>query len=795
MSQLFENKYGYFDGEAGEYVITRPDTPRPWVNILSNGSYGLNISQAGSGYSWRDHGQFNRLTRWDQDLTRDNWGKYVYIRDNKTKRVWSPTPKPTNVKLKNYECRHGMGYTSISGEHGDVRSEITYFVDSSSPVEVWKLTLKNTSNKKRDLSLFTYLEWCLGTSPDWHREFEKIFIETKFDRKLGAMLANKIRWGLPDPSGRPWARPYEYTGFIAASPKATSYESDQVKFMGRLGEIINPEAVTNGKLTNTDGRWTDGITALQVNVALKPREEKTVVFVMGATATDAEAKRIITKYAKKGQADKELDKTKAYWQKMIGNLNVDTPDDSVNLLINQWLPYQAISCRIFARSAYYQTGGAYGYRDQLQDSLATLPLNAKLAREHIVRAAKHQFKDGSTVHWWHPITEEGQKKQNSDDLLWLPFVTLQYLKETEDLKFLKEVVPFYDSGKTTIRKHCKAAIDQVLARPTQRGIPSIIEGDWNDGLSCIGFDGPAESIWLGEFLYGILTEWCELLDVLDDAEAKKDRVKYRRVAKRVKDAINKHAWDGEWYIRCTYAHGKLGSKKNKVGKIFLNAQTWALMYDIPSAARKKKMLAALDKYLYREYGPLLFTPAFSKADPGIGHLSQYAPGMRENGGLYTHAGCWAIIAEALAGDPDQAFKVFNSFSPITRGKKPDHYKAEPYVTPGNVDGPESPEFGRGGWTWYTGSAAWMYRAVTDYILGVRATHEGLFVDPKPPTKWKKYSMTRKFRGATYNVSVTRSKKLASGKVELSVNGKPIKGKLLPVARSGSKVNVEVSFGS
>jgi len=791
MSKLFENKYGYFDPARGEYVIKRPDTPRPWVNIVSNGNYGFTISQAGSGYSWRDHAQFNRITRWDQDLTRDNWGKYVYIRDDATGKFWSPSPKPTNVPLKNYECRHGMGYTTISGQCQGIGSEITYFVDAGSPVEVWILKLKNESGKMRRLSLYTYFEWCLGTAPDSHREFDKIFITTKFESKPGIFWATKTRWGLPDPSGRPWARPYEFKGFHASFPKAVAFDSDQRAIIGQLGETASPKAVVEGRLTGVQGRNNDGVASLQTRVTLKAGEEKTVVYLLGATRTEGEARQIVARYAKAGQAAKELEKAKAMWRRLVGGLQVKTPDESINLLVNQWLPYQAISCRMWGRTAYYQTGGAYGYRDQLQDSLATLPLDATLARDHIERAAKHQFSDGTTFHWWHPITEDGAKKKNSDDLLWLPFVTLRYIQETGDTAFLKKEVPFFDKGKATILGHCRAAIEQVLARPNPRGIPTMVEGDWNDGLSCIGFDGTSESIWLGEFFYGILVDWSETLELLDDKTSRSDRARYMKEAAKLKKALNKYAWDGDWYIRATYVNGVLGSKKCKIGKMWLNSNTWALIHGIAPEDRKKKILKSLENILYRKYGPLLFFPAFSKPDKSIGHISQYAPGLRENGGLYTHAGCWAIIAEAVAGTPDRCYKVFNSFNPVLRGKNPDHYLCEPYVTPGNVDGPESSLFGRGGWTWYSGSGAWMFRALTDYLLGVRATNYGLLIQPSIPGGWKGFSMKRTYRGATYEISVVNRSGNGARKFTVEVNGKPIQGNVVPPAEKGSKVKVDV----
>lgn len=792
MKTLYRNDYGYFDVERREYVITRPDTPKPWINVISNGTWGLTISQAGSGYSWRDHAQFNRITRWDQDLTRDNWGKYIYIRDEKSGELWSPTPRPAGTNLARYSCRHGLGYTLFSGEHADIQSELLVFADPDSPVEVWALSLRNTGRCSRALSLFTYFEWCLGVAPDSHREFEKIFITTEFEKKTGIFWAEKTRWGLPDPTGRPWARPYEFVGFHTSFPAPVGFDSDQRAILGVLGDLQQPAAFVKGRLTQHQGRNNDGVAALHTRVRLAAGESRTVVFLLGATRSRAEARKIVARFRNPNAVVTAHETMRSRWLTRLESLQVETPDESVNLLVNQWLPYQAISCRMWGRTAYYQTGGAYGYRDQLQDSLAALAVEPRLCREHLERAARHQFSDGTTFHWWHPITEDGAKKKNSDDLLWLPFVLTRYVKETGDLAFLDQEVPFFDKGTATMREHARAAIEQVLARPSPRGIPTMIEGDWNDGLSCIGFDKPAESIWLAEFLYGVLTEWCEVLEGVEDNAAREDRQRYLTEAEKLKEAINRHAWDGQWYIRATYSKGVLGSKRCRIGKIWLNSQTWALMYGIAPEERRRSILKALDRHLYRDYGPLLFYPAFEKPDAAIGHLSQYAPGLRENGGLYTHAGCWAIIAEALAGTPDRAYRVFSSFNPVLRGQNPDHYCAEPYVTPGNVDGPQSPNYGRGGWTWYSGSAAWMYRALTDYILGVRPTLHGLIIDPAIPGSWKSFSMTRKFRGAIYEI-VVRNRRHAGdskGRVRVKVNDEPLRSNVLPIVAPGSRVIVE-----
>lgn len=356
------------------------------------------------------------------------------------------------------------------------------------------------------MSLFTYFEWCLDWAPDWHREFDKIFITSEFDSKAGILWAGKTRWSLPDPNGRPWARPYEFLGFHAAIPKPVGFDSDQRAFLGVLGRLDAPRAVIEERLTQHQGRNNEGLGALHNRLSVGAGKSEAVVYLLGGVRSRAEWKRLVEKFRNTAAVITAHEIVRSSWRQRLAGLQVDTPDRSLDLLVNQWLPYQAISCRMWARTAYYQTGGAYGYRDQLQDSLATLSLEPSLCREHLARAERHQFRDGTTFHWWHPITEDGAKKKNSYDLLWLPFVLTRYVKETADLAFLDEKQPLFDGGQATMREHARAAIEQVLARPSPRGIPTIIEGDWNDGLSCIGFEKPAESVWLGEFLYAVLTE-------------------------------------------------------------------------------------------------------------------------------------------------------------------------------------------------------------------------------------------------------------------------------------------------
>ena len=422
-----------------------------------------------------------------------------------------------------------------------------------------------------------------------------------------------------------------------------------------------------------------------------------------------------------------------------------------------------------------------------------LPLAPEHTRRQILLHAAHQFEDGTAWHWWHPITEEGLKKKLNDDLLWLPFVTLHYLRETADFAILDERVPFLaeDGSRSradgTLYEHCRRAIDSFWTRLSPRGVPRMGAGDWNDGLSAIGDQLQSESVWLAHFLPGILDGWIEL----EARRARPDRAaaeRYAREAEKMRAAVNEHFWDGEWYQRATKDSGEvIGSSHCRYGKIFLNAQTWAILHGVVTKDRLPTMLRSMEKHLYREYGPLLLAPAYGEPDERIGYLTRYAPGARENGGLYTHAAVWAIQAECMLGRRDVAWTLYRSLCPVFRGMDPEHYQVEPYVTPGNVDGPDSPHFGRGGWTWYTGSATWLFRVSTEWILGVRPEWDGLRIEPCLPPGWKGFQMTRRFRGATYRIEVVAG----ATKREVRVDGRPFDGALVPAFADGREHEVVV----
>ncbi len=784
--KLFETQYGYFVPADNEFVIIRADTPMPWVNVISNGDYGVVVSQTGGGYSWRTHASMNRLTRWEQDLVRDRWGKYLYLRDADTGDFWSATWHPCAGKLAHYRVRHGWGYTVFEGERNAIASELTVFVPPADPCEVWLLRLHNIGTAPRRLQVFSYLEWLLGTAPDWHREFRRLFIETRYDRDSGALFATSVMWDIPGRGNTHWNTDWDYVAFHSTSLIPAGFDGDKRAFLGQYGDLDAPLAVSEGRSFGTQGRWGDGIGSLQVALEIPAGERVEIAFVLGAADEQEHARSLVEKYRHLPTVHESLADVRRFWREMLSGLAVQTPDDAVNLMANGWLAYQAISCRLWGRTAYYQTGGAYGYRDQLQDSLVWLLLGQpKRTLEQIRLHAAHQYQDGTVLHWWHPIAEEGLPSHYSDDLLWLPFVVLYYLHETGDTNCLREEIHFFDGGSATLLEHCLRAFEKALSRRSERGLPLILQADWNDGMNAVGVGGRGESVWMAHFLRYLLTHWADL-PVLDE----RGRQRFQHEAQALRDAVNRHSWDGKWYWRATTDSGRvIGSSQSEQARIFLNAQTWAVLSGTAPPERAEQAMQFARQLLYTDYGALLLAPAFRQPDSEIGYLSRYAPGTRENGGVYSHAACWAVLAERRLHGVDPAYRLWRSFCPPVRGMHPERYAAEPYVMPGNVDGPESPNEGRGGWTWYTGSAAWYLRALVEGVLGIEATLDGLRVDARLPEGWEQFRVQRRFRGALYHITVRCAQ--PGEEPGCLVDGASWQNDTLPVFEAHSEHRVEI----
>jgi len=792
----FKTKYGYFDKNGKEFVITNHQTPRPWTNLLTNGDFGAIVSQTGSGYSWKGNAQLNRITRWEQDLIKDEWGKYLYIRDDSNGKFWSAGWKPVCAKPDFYEVRHGIGYTQISSRNYGIQSDLLMFIANDAPVELWKVTLTNKTKKRRTLSLYSYMEWNLGAAPDWHREFHKCFLNTEYDSKTGTIFGTKRLWEVPSPNGH-WNRDWEYVAFHTSSVKPSSFDCDKESFMGMYQNLQSPKSVIEGKLKKQSGNSLDAIGSLQVKCSLKPNETKEIIFLLGATEKKDEAKKIIKKYKTVRSVDRAFSEMQKMWESLLGTTEVKTPDDSMNIMLNTWLKYQAIAGRLWGRTGYYQTGGAFGFRDQLQDSQIFLPIDPSQTKKQILLHARHQFKDGQVYHWWHPLSEVGLPTEMTDDLLWLPFVVSAYLQETNDHSILHLSEPFLDDkGGASLYEHCIRAIEKVYTRMSDRGLPLIGAGDWNDGLSAVGIQWKGESIWLGQFLHRILIDCIPMAELMSDPLR---AVLFKQRADALRASLNSNGWDGAYYYGATKDSGeKLGSQTSPEGKIWLNTQTWSVIADVADEQRSHQVMDVVEKRLEHKAGTVLVYPGYKTPDTKIGYLTRYAAGMRENGGTYTHAATWTVIAHAKLKRAEAAFRSFSKINPIIRGAKPDEYVAEPYVTPGNIDGPDSRFYGRGGWTWYTGSAAWMFKAGFEWILGIRAGNTGLEIDPCIPKIWKSYSVKRIYRGATYHITVKNPNHVSKNIIKVVMDGKEIpvqEGKcIIPIGDVKSEHTVEVMLG-
>lgn len=793
MSLKFECAYGGFSDDGTEYVITTPLTPRPWGNVISNGDFGMLVSQTGSGYCWRGNAGQNRLTRSFQDLIRDNWGTYFYIRDRASNSFWSAAYKPVMRPCQAFSVVHGVGYSKFTQQIEDILSELTVCVAAHDPVQIYRLTLANLSAVARDLDVTSYAEWLLGFAPDEHREFHKLFIETSANTEARAVFARKCLWGFPDELGRHNNTSWPYTAFMAASEPLQSFDCDKETFIGLYRNDDRPRAMDDDRLAGRSGRFTDAIAALQVAVHLAPGETKTIVFTLGAAEDGREdAADLIARYTSAAASDQALREVKTFWSTFLDGERVETPDEALNFMTNTWLKYQAISCRLWGKSALYQVSAGYGFRDQLQDSQIFLVGDPAYARRQLLLHAAQQFVEGDVYHWWFSIKGGGPRTNCSDDLLWLPFILDAYLKETGDFAILDEMVPFLNGPASTLYDHCQRALERSFSRFSPRGVPLMGDHDWNDGLSAVGTLLKGESFWVAEFLYLILGSFIPLARRRGD-EAFACRCE--DIQQSVGEALNRHGWDGAWYLQATTDAGlPLGSHANAEGQIFLMPNTWAVISGAAGPERAQTAMQSVTQYLLKDYGTLLNNPAFTQPRTDIGYVTRYAPGLRENGGVYSHAATWSVWAYALVGEPDLAYEAYRRICPPNRSRDIDTYKAEPYVTPGNVDGPLSEYYGRGGWTWYTGSAQWLHRVATHWILGIRPEAGGLRVDPSIPASWPSYRVTRHFRGARYVIEVRNPDHVSRGVKSATVDGRPLDEPVIPAFADGQTHTVEIILG-
>jgi cyclic beta-1,2-glucan synthetase len=780
----------YFNGTGGftpdgkEYAIyLKPglQTPAPWINVMANSQFGTMVSESGLGCTWMGNSQTNRLTQWHNDPVSDPQSEVIYLRDEESGVVWTPTALPAREKDA-YRARHGHGYTVYEHNSHSIGQELTVFVPltkdgGGDPVKVCRLRLRNQSSRKRRLTATWFVTWVLGSV----REDQQLHILTSRDDVSGALMARQS-----------WKGAYnDHVAFAAASPPATSWSGDRTQFLGRDGSLANPAALGRTRLDNRTGFGADPASALQVYVTLAWDQEVEVTFLLGQSESVESMRDLIRRYQGPEQVEASLTATRDWWSGMLGALIVKTPVLSVDMLLNGWLLYQALSCRFWGRTALYQSSGALGFRDQLQDCLAFVYSAPQLTREHILRAAARQFTEGDVQHWWHAETGMGVRTRCSDDMLWLPFVVAHYVNTTGDTGILDEQVSFLEaliladgegermffpaSGaeKYPLWEHCRRALERGLTQGAH-GLPLMGTCDWNDGMNLVGAKGQGESVWLGWFLCAVLEEFAQIWQPRDGNQS----AQWRRKAAELKAHLDQNAWDGDWYLRGFFDDGSpLGTHANQEARIDSIAQSWSVISGAGEPAKTKRALESAEEHLVhqKERVVLLLAPPFDHSTPNPGYIMGYPPGLRENGGQYTHGALWLALAWARMNEGERAVRLLQMMNPVELTRTPEtaaHYRGEPYAAAADVSWGAGRE-GRCGWTWYTGSAGWMYRVWIEEVLGFQLRGGQLIVRPVLPPDWPRFEITWRHAGTVYEIRVVRGSKesaVSEGVIPLVANG-------------------------
>jgi cyclic beta-1,2-glucan synthetase len=767
------NPHGGFSADGREYVITLASgeaTPAPWANVIANPHFGTVISESGSAYTWGENAHEFRLTPWHNDPVGDGSGEALYLRDEETGQVWSPTPLPTRGSGA-YVTRHGFGYSVFEHVEDGIHSELWIYVALDASVKFSVLKLRNASGQPRRLSVTGYVEWLLGDL----RERTSMHVVTESDPASGALFArNAYNTEFPN-----------RVAFFDVDDPARGIDGDRREFIGRNGSTAAPAGLARAHLSGRLGAGLDPCAALQMAVALEDGEQRQVIFRLGLGRDAADAAALVQRFRGSGTAARALETVRAHWARTLGAVQVRTPEPALDVLANGWLLYQTIACRIWARSGYYQSGGAFGFRDQLQDSMATLHAAPELSRAQLLLCAAHQFPEGDVQHWWHPPLDRGVRTACSDDYLWLPLATSRYVLATADTGVLDERVgyiegrplhpgeeSYYDlpqpSGlHETLYQHCVRAIEHSLPRGVH-GLPLIGAGDWNDGMNRVGEAGRGESVWLGFFACEVLSRFADVARLHhDDAFA----LRCDGEVSQLRVALEQHAWDGAWYRRAYFDDGTpLGSSSNDECRIDSIAQSWSVLSGVAPPERRLQAMNSLDRHLVRRDAGLvqLLRPPFDKSALDPGYIKGYVPGVRENGGQYTHAAIWATMAFAELGDSARAWELLHMINPVNHGTDAasvDVYKVEPYVVSADVYA-VPPHVGRGGWSWYTGSAGWMYRLIVESLLGLRLEAGKLRFAPVLPIEWDGFSLDYRHRDTLYRINLRQSETGTAGAVWL-----------------------------
>ena len=776
------NGLGGFDSGAREYVVVLDDgqwTPAPWINVIANPQFGFLASADGSGSTWSLNAQQNQITPWYNDPVSDTPAEVIYIRDEDSGDLWSATPLPIRERSSVYVVRHGFGYTRYEHTSHGIALLLTQFVPLEDPVKISRLKIQNVSAEPRQLSVTHYLDWVLGNQNNRAAPF----IVTSIDPSSRALLARN-----------PWTADFKpRVAFMDMAGRQQSCTADRTGFIGRHGSLAEPAALLGPQpLTNKVGGGLDPCGAMQTKISLSAGESLELTLFLGEEASAGAAAALVERY-RSADLDAVFKSVTDFWDRTLSIIQVKTPDRSMDILVNGWLLYQTLSSRVLGRTAFYQSSGAYGYRDQLQDVMALCVSSPGTTREHILRAAAQQYGEGDVQHWWLPTSGQGIKTRVSDDRLWLPFVVAHYLEVSGDVSVLDEQVPFLLGGPLApgtlenfsappsgnpapLFEHCVRALDSSLGLGAH-GLPLFGTGDWNDGMNRVGIAGRGESVWLAWFLYAALMRFAPIAEARG---AKQAADRWRRHALLLQQSVEREAWDGDWYRRGYYDDGTvLGSVTNDECRIDSVAQSWAVISGAAPRDRALRAMSAVNTQLVSRSDGLvkLFTPPFDHGAKDPGYIKAYPPGLRENGGQYTHAAMWTTLAFALLGDGDRAGELFSLLNPINHaGTRAGihRYKVEPYVVCADVySAPQ--HVGRGGWTWYTGSSGWMYRTATEGILGIKLRGTTLVIDPCIPRAWPGFEFTYKHGASRYRIAVKNPRGVNRGIAQATLDGKDLGG--------------------
>ena len=791
----FDNGTGGFTVDGREYAISvRPGqpTPAPWCNVLANPEFGCLTSESSLGASWSQNSGENRLTPWRNDPVFDTPSEVLYLRDEETAAVWTTTPLPAGGHGEAL-VRHGAGYTTYARECHGLEQLLTVFVPAEGQLKIVRLRLKNTLPRRRRLTATFYAEWVLGT----RREEQRAYVVSEFDRDNACLLAS-CSWN---------AEFGDRVAFLASELKIHGFTADRTEFLGRGGDYGQPEALLRWGLAGRLDAGVDPCGVLQVHLELEPGEELETHFLLGQAASRAEALQTVARYRAPAAIDVAWRSLQAFWDGLLGSVRVETPEPAMDLMLNRWLLHQTVSARIFGRTGLYQSSGAFGYRDQLQDVLALLHAAPERTRAHILESAAHQFEEGDVLHWWHPPSGRGVRTRCSDDLVWLPWVTAEYVLATGDVAILAVPVPFLtgeplrrdeddryaqfevSAGSAPLLEHCRRALERA-ATHGKHGLPLMGEGDWNDGMNRVGSEGRGESVWLGWFLSAAMNRFAALCAPAE-ARAWRDR------AAALGAKVEACAWDGAWYVRAFHDDGSLvGSAKERECRIDSIAQSWAVLSGAADPQRARLALRSAGEWLVREEDRLvlLLTPPFDSTPHNPGYIRAYPPGVRENGGQYTHAATWLGFAHAALGDGEGAERIFRLLNPALRtstAAEAKRYRTEPYVLAGDICG-APPWVGRGGWTWYTGAAGWAFRLGVEAILGLRKEAGALCIDPCIPPSWKGFEAWVRAGDGELHVVVENPGGVSRGVASVTLDGTPLQANRVPFAPGKHEVRVRLT---